>query len=452
MSKGESIISISNLSKVYYSYDSGLARLYDYSKQIFGNNDNRTAKNRKEHWALKDVNIEIKKGESLGIIGRNGAGKSTLLQIIAGTLAPTHGNVNVRGRVNALLELGSGFNPEFSGRENVFLNGSILGFSYSEIEAKFHEILEFSEIGSYIDQPVKTYSSGMFVKLAFSVQALLRPEVLIVDEALSVGDVFFQNKCINFMQTLMEKDEVTFIFVSHSMNQIQQYCKNTVLLIDGEVGYYGDSTNAVSAYFLSENADKEKLKKIIAGFDSASKSNEPFEDDDIRNHYKTLYDDGSSATINKVSFSDSAGLNKLHFDVGELLSLKIGLASESMPGRKYFFSISFKTVDNIVPYGRYSYNFKEPVQNAFFDKLDCLLEIKIKLDLRPDNYLINLAVYSLPEEYAGRFETLTEFEYTNSVEHHKTFNLGSVEIIHDRNKFYSPFAGLSDLESSFQVI
>jgi lipopolysaccharide transport system ATP-binding protein len=187
----------------------------------------------REFWALRDVNLEVARGEAVGIIGRNGAGKSTFLQIIAGTLAPTLGSVEVQGRVAALLELGSGFNPEFTGRENVWLNGSILGLNSDEIAARFDEIAGFADIGDFMDQPVKTYSSGMMVRLAFSVQTAVRPEVLIVDEALSVGDVFFQAKCMARMRQLLS-DGVTLLFVSHDTGTVRQLCSRAVLLDRGE--------------------------------------------------------------------------------------------------------------------------------------------------------------------------------------------------------------------------
>ena len=173
----------------------------------------------KEFWALRDVSFSINRGETVGIIGRNGAGKSTLLQMICGTLTPTVGDIEVNGRVAALLELGAGFNPEFSGRDNVYLNGSVLGLSKSEIDKKFQEILDFADIGDFIDQPVKTYSSGMYVRLAFAVQACIDPEILIVDEALAVGDIGFQYKCFKRMEMLKQKG-TTIIMVTHSTGSI----------------------------------------------------------------------------------------------------------------------------------------------------------------------------------------------------------------------------------------
>jgi len=198
-------------------------------KQIFS----KSSKNYyREFWALKGISFDLKKGETVGIIGRNGSGKSTLLQIIAGTLAPTTGTVRLNGRVAALLELGSGFNPEFTGRENVYLNGSILGLKKSEIDKRFDEIAAFADIGEFIEQPVKTYSSGMVVRLAFAVSVNVKPEILILDEALSVGDAAFQFKCLQRLEQL-KRSGTSLLFVSHSMEMVKTFCERAVYLKQG---------------------------------------------------------------------------------------------------------------------------------------------------------------------------------------------------------------------------
>ncbi len=203
-----------------------------------------------EVWALKDINFEIKRGEAVAIIGRNGGGKSTLLEILTGTLTPTTGEVKVNGRVSALLELGSGFNPEYSGRDNVILNGLLLGLSKEDILSRFGEIEAFAEIGAAIDRPVKTYSTGMMMRLAFAVQVLCDPDILIIDEALSVGDFFFQQKCFSYIRDLCAKG-VTLIFVSHDMGTVRDLCPNSIYLRQGDVAFLGDSQEAIRKY-LSE--------------------------------------------------------------------------------------------------------------------------------------------------------------------------------------------------------
>lgn len=185
-----------------------------------------------EHYALRNVSMEIRRGETVGIIGTNGSGKSTILKIITGVLNPSSGNVNVNGRISALLELGAGFNMEYTGLENIYLNGTMIGFSEKEIKDKLDDILAFADIGDFVNQPVKTYSSGMFVRLAFAVAINIEPEILIVDEALSVGDVFFQAKCYHKFEEFKEKGK-TILFVSHDLSSIAKYCDRVVLLDKG---------------------------------------------------------------------------------------------------------------------------------------------------------------------------------------------------------------------------
>ena len=233
------IVRVRNLSKNYQIYERPRDRLkqslYPRLQRLIG----KPAKQyHREFWALKDVSFKVRRGETFGIIGRNGSGKSTLLQILAGTLAQTSGEVNVNGRVAALLELGSGFNPEFTGRENVFLNGRILGLSQNEIEVRYDQIVEFADIGEFIDQPVKTYSSGMFVRLAFAVQAHIDASIVLIDEALAVGDVFFRQKCYARLEQL-RKSGAAVLLVSHSMPDIEQYCERAILIDCGVPRFIG---------------------------------------------------------------------------------------------------------------------------------------------------------------------------------------------------------------------
>lgn len=211
----------------------------------------------REHWALRDVSFELLPGEAVGILGRNGAGKSTLLQIIAGTLEPTSGSVKTTGRITALLELGSGFNPEFTGRENVFLNAQILGMSRDDALNRFDDIASFADIGDFIDQPVKTYSSGMMMRLAFAVQTAVDPKVLIVDEALSVGDMFFQAKCMARINKLVDAG-VALLFVSHDISAVRQVCRRAVLLDGGKVRVIGPAAAVADEYVQLQLQDRNK--------------------------------------------------------------------------------------------------------------------------------------------------------------------------------------------------
>lgn len=252
------VIKVESLSKAYTIWASPAARLHGpflgtIGQLPFLSVSLRKTCQRLSHesfryfFALREVSFRISKGESVGIIGLNGSGKSTLLQIIAGTLQPTKGGVQVSGRVAALLELGSGFNPEFTGRENVFLNASILGVPSREIEARFHKIAEFADIGEFIEQPVKTYSSGMVVRLAFAVLTQVEPDILIIDEALSVGDFLFQQKCYDCLREFKRRG-CTFLFVSHGMATVLDLCDRALLLENGLLTFDGPPKEAVDLY------------------------------------------------------------------------------------------------------------------------------------------------------------------------------------------------------------
>lgn len=246
----ENVISLKNVSKCFKRYD----RPGDRLKEIIYPNK----KFADEFWALSDINLEIPKGQTLGVVGRNGSGKSTLLQIIVGTLTPTAGSVRVQGRISALLELGSGFNPEFTGRQNVFFNAQILGFNQKETEEKFDEIAAFADIGDFIDQPVKTYSSGMFVRLAFAVATSVEPDILVVDEALSVGDEAFQRKCFARLQSIQEGGG-TILFVSHAASSVVQLCTSAILMDSGELLLAHTPKVVISKYQKLIYADPDKV-------------------------------------------------------------------------------------------------------------------------------------------------------------------------------------------------
>lgn len=247
----EIAINVSNLSKFYKIYENEKLRLLDLFMP------SSKYKNRyfyKEFWALKNINLKIYKGESIGIIGRNGSGKSTLLKIISGILEQSSGDLLINGKIGALLELGSGFNMEFTGRENVYINGQILGASRVEIEEKFADIVKFSEIGELIDRPVKTYSSGMLAKLAFSVATSFSPSILIVDEALSVGDALFQYKCMERIAKLQESG-TALILVSHDLQAIKRFCVKALYLEKGMQKKYGIVDEVIEDYFMDINAE-----------------------------------------------------------------------------------------------------------------------------------------------------------------------------------------------------
>ena len=242
-------IKIENLSKCYQIYENPRDRLLQgimpRLQRLAGQQPKQYCR---EFWALRDVSFEVKKGETIGIIGQNGSGKSTLLQMICGTLTPTSGSIQTKGRVAALLELGAGFNPDFTGRENVYMNAAILGLTREEIDARFDDIAAFADIGKFIEQPVKTYSSGMYVRLAFAVVSKVEPDILIIDEALAVGDAKFQLKCFRRLETIRDLG-TTILFVTHDSSMIKSFCSRAVLLDNGQLLGNGEPKEIVMQYF-----------------------------------------------------------------------------------------------------------------------------------------------------------------------------------------------------------
>jgi len=237
-------------------------------------------------YALKDINLEIKKGDIVGVIGKNGAGKSTLLKILSRVTTPTTGSIDLYGRVASLLEVGTGFHPELTGRENIFLNGAIMGMTKQEIRSKFDEIVEFAGVGKYIDTPVKRYSSGMYVRLAFAVAAHLEPEILIVDEVLAVGDADFQKKAIGKMQDVSRNEGRTVLFVSHNMGAVKNLCKLGVLMENGTIKNKGNIDNIISSYLDQKN----NADKVYYPENSVVKSVEIFQQQDkicLKLHYES---------------------------------------------------------------------------------------------------------------------------------------------------------------------
>lgn len=296
----EIAIEVKEVVKIYKLYD----KMRDRVKEAFGIGKS----NHKLHYALNGVNMNIYRGETVGIIGTNGSGKSTILKIITGVLHPTSGEVNVNGRISALLELGAGFNPEYSGLENVYLNGTMMGFSEKEIDEKLPSILAFADIGDYVYQPVKTYSSGMFVRLAFAVAINIEPEILIVDEALSVGDVFFQSKCYHKFEEFKALGK-TIVFVSHDLNSIAKYCDRVFLLNKGVLLGEGGPKEMIDAY-------KQVLVgqyKAPTGSDNTGKTAEGAAADSKGEN------GGKDAEMNSLeeTFARAAGLNPNALEYGD---------------------------------------------------------------------------------------------------------------------------------------
>jgi lipopolysaccharide transport system ATP-binding protein len=301
------VIKVENLSKQYRLGQVGTGTIsHDLNRWWYkirgkedpylkiGESNDRTTKGESDYvWALKDINFEVQQGEVLGIIGRNGAGKSTLLKILSRTTAPTTGSVKIKGRVASLLEVGTGFHPELSGRDNIFLNGAILGMTRREIQSKFDEIVDFAGVERYIDTPVKRYSSGMYVRLAFAVAAHLEPEILIVDEVLAVGDAEFQDKCIGKIRSISETGRRTVIFVSHNMGVIKKLCLNGLLIKDGRL-------------FRSD-----RIAEIVKEYE---KTNEKV----VLEYFNKYEDDRKNIYIQSVFLADANGNKRTKFDQSEV--------------------------------------------------------------------------------------------------------------------------------------
>lgn len=350
------VIDVKNLSKRYEIYDTPrdrlkqlvLPQLHQMAKRIgssLGITQNTPAPTYfQEFWALNDISFQVRRGETVGIIGRNGSGKSTLLQILAGTLTATSGEAIVKGRIAALLELGSGFNPEFTGRENVFMNGRILGLSQKEIEARYDQIVEFADIGEFIDQPVKTYSSGMFVRLAFAVQAHIDASIVIIDEALAVGDVFFTQKCFNRLRELVDSGAAV-ILVTHDMASVTQFCNRVLVLNKGQQMFQGEAVAAIRRYMALQRDVSASLAQRAQLTQNITESSTP-------NTAVDLSDWPTSQTFLDTSSSDIVGNGQ-----AELIGVAL-CDSEGQPaqlfqmGDKAFFYTEYRVLEPIeVPIG-----------------------------------------------------------------------------------------------------
>lgn len=464
-------IKVKNVSKVFYSYSKPRYKLQEMLRPVLGKVHSRFNRHyANEFWALKDVSFEVKKGEAFGIIGINGAGKSTLLQIIAGTLNPSVGDVTVNGRVNALLELGSGFNPEFTGRENVYMNGSILGFTKEYIDQKFQDILDFSEIGHFIDQPVRTYSSGMFVRLAFSVQALMEPDILIVDEALSVGDIFFQQKCAAKMEALRAKG-TTLLFVTHDMSAIEKYCSKAILLDKGKVLQLGLPREVIAKYyFLSSNSE------IDSRWVPAESNEQP-----------TQNDDREKNTLSKIAFgklpipynpnreSRISPKSELLGDVTAVKVLSASLFDETFqPTNIFEVGTSCKLLveceilkdidlmpctyiiivnkNNIVMYCKGSWATRVRLPDSARKGQIIRFLHTVKLDITADEYLISIGTEFLPKHICESIDTISISQFDQNILHNQSLASAlSFRVTHRKKGLETLFYGLCDLEHELEA-
>lgn len=390
-------IKVENLSKCYQIYDKPRDRLLQMlsrgRKQYF-----------REFWALKDASFEVKKGETVGIIGRNGSGKSTLLQLICGTLNPTSGTIKVNGRIAALLELGSGFNPEFTGRENVKLSASLYGLTQDEIEACFGEIEAFAEIGEFIDQPVKTYSSGMYVRLAFAVSINVHPDILIVDEALAVGDAAFQAKCMARLKALMNAG-TTVLFVSHDTASIRNLCQRVLWLNHGDMVAYGEPEPVIGKYVaemhLATNSGLSQLRESASVKDETSNFSQAIDNlarmDDCCSFAEgwRRYGDGR-ATIANVQLLNSQYLPAETLYLREEFVIRILIRAKA-PVENPAFGFSFRDLKGNQVTGSVTTNHKAPTIRHLEAGKEYVVEIRGQNILSQGVYTLNLGVESVIE-------------------------------------------------------
>ncbi len=335
----ETVIEVNGVGKAYHMYERPSHRLW---QALAGKRKSYY----KDFWALRGVSFSIRRGQTVGIVGRNGSGKSTLLQMIAGTLNPTEGSISVKGRVAALLELGSGFNPEFTGRENVYLNATILGLTRAQIEARIDSILAFADIGEFIDQPVRSYSSGMSVRLAFAVIAHVDADILIIDEALAVGDAFFSQKCMRFLREFQKNG--TLLFVSHDAAAVTNLCENAVWLQNGQMRLVGTSQEVIEAYMTEQHVvgrrevgseeivvAHRKPRKLLS--DAPDFRQEALREAGVQNRMSLFEFDpdnvgqefgAQGARIVDVRLTDADGNRVLVFEGGELVRLELQVALE----------------------------------------------------------------------------------------------------------------------------
>ncbi|PMB27992.1 ABC transporter ATP-binding protein [Fischerella thermalis] len=406
---GEEIaISLKNISKCYKRY----ARPVDKLKEILLRGQNHA----QEFWALRDINLEIPKGETVGIIGQNGSGKSTLLQIIAGTLTPTTGEVWVNGRVSALLELGSGFNPEFTGRQNVFFNGQILGLSKEQIEAKFDDIAAFAEIGDFIEHPVKTYSSGMVVRLAFAVIANTEPSILIVDEALAVGDAKFQARCMKRIREMKEQG-VTILFVSHDSSSVKMLCKTAVLMNHGRVLEIGKPKEVVNHYIALLSTEKtENYNSSVSDKENeVIRQNESHDDFVVEEpQRKALHRHGNQlAIINSVTITDLDNQEISKVETGSIFQIVVCLEAKGELS-DLVVGISLRNLMGLVIYGTNTYlmNVKLPKLTAG-QKLT--VSFQLPCHLNKGVYTLTVGVHSEEGISYDWIDELVVFEVNNTI-------------------------------------
>lgn len=402
-------IKVENLSKVYKLYNAPIDRMKEALhpfKKLY----------HKEFYALNDLSFEIKKGETVGIIGKNGSGKSTLLKIITGVLNPSSGKVTVNGRISALLELGAGFNPEYTGMENIYFQGNLMGFEREEMEAKVQEILDFADIGDFIHQPVKNYSSGMFARLAFAVAINVEPEILIVDEALSVGDMAFQAKCFNKFKEFRDK-RITILFVTHSTDLIIKYCQSAILINEGIKIKDGDCKDTVETFrklmvnIARKNVEQEEEKQAKKEDKPLVKQRNLKEQLSI-NPTPIVYGSMEAEIIDFGIINDKGIItNQLYHDEDYVIQMTVKFDADIIDP---IFAYTLKSVDGLELTGTNSLNL-----NQVFGKIKAGENVTVRFN---QNMILNSGQYLLS---LG----CTKYQDGNLTVFHRLYDVVAVEVI-----------------------
>lgn len=407
----ETAIRVADVTKIYKLYDNPKDRL----KESLGLTRKKCYQ---EHYALNHINFEVKKGETVGIIGTNGSGKSTMLKLITGVLTPSSGEIRVDGRISALLELGAGFNMEYTGIENIYLNGTMIGFSRSEIDEKMQEILDFADIGEFVHQPVKSYSSGMFVRLAFAVAININPEILIVDEALSVGDVFFQAKCYRKFEEFKQQGK-TILFVSHDLGSITKYCDRAILLNKGEKIFEGTPKETVDIYkkVLVNQFEPSELETDEDANDITKFSKDKDWKKSIQVNPELIEYGEKSAEIIDYALLDENGLITNTFMKGTVFSVRMKIQAHKEV-KEPIFAFTIKNLQGIELTGT----------NTTYEKAEVppmepgdIREVTFtqRLDLQGGEYLVSLGCTGYQD---GDFQVF-----------HRLYDVCSLTVISDKN-------------------
>lgn len=418
----EYAIKVEDVSKIYRLYNKPTDRIRD----ALGLSGKR--KLYQEHYALKNVSFKVKKGEAVGIIGTNGSGKSTMLKIITGVLNQTTGNVEVDGRISALLELGAGFNMEYTGVENVYLNGTMCGFTREEVDAKLQDILDFADIGDFVNQPVKTYSSGMFVRLAFAVAINIEPEILIVDEALSVGDVFFQTKCYKKFEEFKEMGK-TILFVSHDLSSINQYCDRAILLNKGDMMAEGTPKEMISLYKKIMVRQTEATNRSFTGIEKSEIPGELWKSHYTINPTLDEYGTGEAEIIDFAIMDEEGGYTNC-IQKGSQFSIKSKVRFNTQLENPIF-TYSFKNVKGVAITGT----------NTMFEHVDVgtvkpgdiyVATFTQDMFLQGGEYLLSISC--------------TGFQNGEFNAYHRLYDVCNIVVVSDKNT-----VGFYDMDSQVQI-